>query len=388
MRSRVAVIMGVWLSLHAYVGARLFSGVGLAGPALVLGWLGVLALGLAPLLALAALRAERSFAGTALYWLGFTALGFSSILIVLVLAADLLWVRHWAGVTAPVVSAALVGSAAALTALAAWGARRPRVVRVAVPLAGLPPDLAGFRIVQISDLHVGATIKRRFVEAVVETVNALDPDVIAFTGDVADGRVAALAAEVAPLAGLRARDGKFFVSGNHEYYWDAPGWLGELARLGFTVLTNAHRLVERGGGRLLVAGVTDRTAGRLLPGHESDPAGALAGAPAAAVKLLLAHQPGSAAGAQAAGFDLQLSGHTHGGQYFPFNYLVRLFQPYAHGLHRVGRMWVYVSRGTGYWGPPLRLGAPAEITLLELVRAAGGECRPRRRAKRRAVGVS
>jgi hypothetical protein len=367
MRKRLAVVMSVWILLHAYVGMRLLDGAGLSGRTLVLGWLAVLALGLAPLAAFAALSAERRIAGTVLYWAGFTAMGLSSILIVLVLAADLLWVRGW--VAARVVSMSLVVGAVALTALGTWSARRPRIVRVRVPITGLPADLAGFRIVQISDLHVGATIKRPFVDAVVAAVNALEPDLIAFTGDVADGQVAALAGETAPLARLEAREGKFFVSGNHEYYWDATGWLRELERLGFTVLTNAHRVITRGTGRLLVAGVTDKSTGHFLRGHASNPAAAIAGAPATDAKVLLAHQPRSVFAAREMGFDLQLSGHTHGGQYFPFSVLVRLFQPFAHGLHRVGPTWLYVSRGTGYWGPPLRLGAPAEITLIELVAA-------------------
>jgi predicted MPP superfamily phosphohydrolase len=175
--------------------------------------------------------------------------------------------------------------------------------------------------------------------------------------------------EVAPLAELGAPHGKYFVTGNHEYYWDAPGWVREVERLGFAALVNTHRLIERGDGKLLVAGVTDSTASRGTPGHRSDPVAAVTGAPDADVKLLLAHQPTSAFAAQRAGFDLQLSGHTHGGQYFPFNLLVRLFQPFVSGLHRLQNMWLYVSRGTGYWGPPLRLGVPSEITLIELVKA-------------------
>jgi len=285
-----------------------------------------------------------------------------------VMATDLLWVRAW-GVDARTLSLGILGVAVLLTAAGTWGAQRPRVVRVTVPIAGLPKDLEGFRIVQLSDLHVGATIKRPFVRAVVDAANRLDADVVALTGDVADGLVASLRAEVAPLAELRARYGKFFVSGNHDYYWDAAAWHGEVERLGFGVLTNAHRLLTRGTGRLLLAGVTDASASHLMPGHASNPAAALAGAPESDVKVLLAHQPKSAFAARAAGFDLQLSGHTHGGQFFPFNLIVRLFQPFVAGLHRLERMWLYVSRGTGYWGPPLRLGAPSEITQIELTRA-------------------
>jgi predicted MPP superfamily phosphohydrolase len=132
---------------------------------------------------------------------------------------------------------------------------------------------------------------------------------------------------------------------------------------------NAHRLIRRGAGRLLLAGVTDLSTSGQVTGHASDPAAAVAGAPDSDVRVLLAHQPKSAFAARAVGFDLQLSGHTHGGQYFPFNLLVRLFQPFVAGLHRLEAMWLYVSRGTGYWGPPLRLGAPAEITLIQLIRA-------------------
>ena len=150
--------------------------------------------------------------------------------------------------------------------------------------------------------------------------------------------------------------------------WDAAGWVRELEGLGFSALINGHQVIRRGTGRIVLAGVTDLSSGGL-PGHASDPAAAVAGAPESDVRVLLAHQPKSAFAARAAGYDLQLSGHTHGGQYFPFNLLVRLFQPFVAGLHRLEAMWLYVSRGTGYWGPPLRLGAPAEITLIQLVRA-------------------
>jgi len=356
MRRRVLGIGAVWALLHVYMGARLLAHAGVGAGWLALAWGTLLLLALAPFGAFFALRAEESRLGTALQWAGFTALGLSSILLVLVVAADVLRVRAW-GVEPQAVSLGILAGAVALTAAGAWGARRPRVVRVAVPIAGLPEDLDGFRIVQISDLHVGPTIGRRFVRAVVDTANGLDADVLAFTGDVADGMVPALRDDVAPLADLRARYGKFYVIGNHEYYWDATGWLGELERLGFSVLRNGHQVLRRGSAKLLLAGVNDRG---------SDPVAALAGAPESDVKVLLAHQPTRAFAARAAGFDLQLSGHTHGGQYFPFSLLVRLFQPFVSGLHRLEEMWLYVSRGTGYWGPPLRLGAPSEITLIEL----------------------
>jgi predicted MPP superfamily phosphohydrolase len=365
MRRALVVIGSLWTLLHVYVGIRLVGPAGLGRGAILAAWLALAALAFAPLAALAAMRAARTTWGRLVHWVGFTALGLSSLLIVLVAAADVVRVRAW-GISAATVSLGIVLTATALTLLGLWGARRPRVVQVPVPIPGLPADLQGFRILQLSDLHVGPTIGRRFVAAVVERANALNPDLVALTGDLADGTVPGLRQAVAPLGELRARYGKFFVSGNHDYYWDPRGWLVELEQLGFDVLTNAHRLVTRGAGRVLVAGVTDASASPRVPGQASDPVAALAGAPPSDVKVLLAHQPRSAFAAHAAGYDLQLSGHTHGGQYFPFNYLVRLFQPFVAGLHRLERMWLYVSRGTGYWGPPLRLWAPSEITLIEL----------------------
>lgn len=343
---RLLVVGGLWTLMNAYVGWHLFASGALDAAATV-----VLA-GL-PLVAFVAGRSAWR-AKRALEWAGYVAMGLSSMLIVFFAAADVLHIHN--------VTTAIVGAALGLTLVGMLQARRPRVVRVTVPIRDLPGDLQGFRIAQLSDLHVGPTIRRRFVESVVQRTNGLAPDLVAVTGDVADGLVPELREHVEPLAGLRAPHGTFFVTGNHEYFWDVRGWTRELARLGVEVLQNEHRLVVRGSGRLLLAGVTDLSA-------SSDPAAAVAGAPESDVRVLLAHQPKSAYAARDAGFDLQLSGHTHGGQFFPFNLLVRLFQPFVAGLHRLEEMWLYVSRGTGYWGPPLRLLAPSEITLIELVAA-------------------
>src|SRR5208282_2457843 len=205
--------------------------------------------------------------------------------------------------------------------------------------------LRGFRIVQISDIHVGPTIKADYLEAIVDRVNRLHPEVIAITGDLVDGSVAQLARHVAPLARLRAVHGVYFVTGNHEYYSGAHAWIEELRRLGITVLLNQHVMLEHLGSPVLVAGVTDFNAHHFDEAHRSDPLAALAGAPSGKMtRVLLAHQPRSAAGAEEAGFDLQLSGHTHGGQFFPWNLFVRLQQPFTAGLHRLGRLWVYTSR--------------------------------------------
>ena len=257
----------------------------------------------------------------------------------------------------------------AITLIGFFMARRVApVVDVKVPLAGLPRELEGFTIAQISDIHVGQTIKRNFVGAIVDRVNRLHADMIAITGDVADGSVPDLAHHTEPLARLESRHGTYFVTGNHEYYSGADAWIRELERLGARVLMNEHVVLDHDGAALTVAGVTDWSAHHFDPSHKSDPHAAAQGAPAHALKVLLAHQPRSAQLAEAAGYQLQLSGHTHGGQFWPWNFLVRLQQPFIAGLHRLGRMWVYVSRGTGYWGPPMRFGIPSEITLIRLVR--------------------
>jgi predicted MPP superfamily phosphohydrolase len=266
---------------------------------------------------------------------------------------------------------AVVALAAVVTLVGFAGARRrARIVAVEVPIANLPPQLEGFSIAQISDVHVGSQIKRKYVDAIVDAVNSLGADLIAVTGDLVDGSVKDLSPHIEPLGRLRARYGTYVVTGNHEYYSGEPAWTAEFRRLGLRVLLNEHVVVRHGGAPLVLAGVTDFSAHHFNPAQRSDPVAALSGAPLdAAVKILLAHQPRSAAAAANAGFDLQLSGHTHGGQFWPWNLFVRLQQPFTAGLHRLNHLWVYISRGTGYWGPPNRFGAPSEITLLRLVPA-------------------
>ena len=242
----------------------------------------------------------------------------------------------------------------------------PQVKRVPVAIDNLPPDLEGFRIVQITDIHVNPTFRRSSVEEIVEVVNTLDADVVALTGDLVDGSVDQLGYDVAPLAQVQSTSGNYFVTGNHEYYSGVIEWVEEVRRLGFTVLLNEHQVVARGKARLLLAGVTDYRGGNFLTSHRSDPQKALEGAPAADVKILLAHQPKNIFAASRAGYDLQISGHTHGGQFFPWNLLVGFAQPYVYGLHTHENTQIYVSRGTGYWGPPVRVGSPSEITLIEL----------------------
>jgi predicted MPP superfamily phosphohydrolase len=264
---------------------------------------------------------------------------------------------------------ALLGVTGSMTGYGLAEARRvPAVVEVDITLENLPSEFDGFRILQITDIHASMTIRRDYVQRVVDRANEQKHDMVVITGDLADGRVIDLGSETAPLADLRAEFGKFFVTGNHEYYSGVGSWLGEAERLGFIPLINEHRIIRRRGAGIVLAGITDYRASRIVPRHASDPEAALAGAPEDRVKIMLAHQPKSVFQAEPAGADLLITGHTHGGQYFPWNYMVALDQPYVHGLHRHGKTQVYVSRGAGYWGPPIRVGAPSEITVLRLVR--------------------
>ncbi len=362
--------------LHLYVGVRLL-------PALPITWvgrvLGALALCASFAVIVAGARARRvqnsSFAAN-LAWLGSLDGGFFSSLAVLTVVRDiflgpaLLLAAHGEHATIETASAIAVPTLALLATVVGFiGARRrPRVVDVEVPLSDLPPALQGFTIAQISDVHVGHAIKRDFLSGIVEIVNTLGADLVAITGDLVDGPVEQLRVHVEPLAGLRARHGTYFVTGNHEYYSGAAAWIAELRRLGLNVLVNEHRVLTHDGAPLLLAGVTDYSAQQFDPAQRSDPQAALAGAPPALrPRVLLAHQPRTAPAAADAGFDLQLSGHTHGGQFWPWNLFVRLQQPFTAGLHRLGSLWVYTSRGSGYWGPPKRLGVPSEITRIRLV---------------------
>ncbi|HVV15643.1 MAG TPA: metallophosphoesterase [Polyangia bacterium] len=265
-------------------------------------------------------------------------------------------------------AAGVTSIVAAASAVALRAARLPSPVRpVSVRLDRLPAALDGFSIVQLTDIHVGPTIGRAFMEDVVARTNALEPDLVAITGDLVDGQVGALAGSIAPLAQLRARHGVFFVTGNHEYFSGAEAWVNELTRIGIRVLQNERVVIGNGAASFDLAGVDDRSAVHYggLPPNEAL-ARALGGRDSSRELVLLAHQPRSVLDAEPFGVGLQLSGHTHGGQMWPFGLIVRLQQPFTAGLHRHGRSQVYVSRGTGYWGPPMRLAAPSEITHLRL----------------------
>lgn len=373
--------IAIGVLLHVYVGFRLIPDLAVSPTGK---WLAGLYLVLSCLLippGMLARMIERQPLADRLAWIGLSAMGFFSSLLVAtflrdvllasLLTIDAIWphvlaLARWRTDTA----AFAIALAVAFSVIGLFNARRrARVVTIDVPIEQLPEALEGFTIVQISDIHVGPTIKNDYVNAIVEEVNRLEPDLIAVTGDVVDGSVDQLADHTRPLGRLTARHGAFFVTGNHEYYSGAHAWIDEFQRLGLRVLLNQHTVVEHDSARVVVAGVTDYSAEQFDPEHRSDPAAALHGAPSdAPVKILLAHQPRTALAAAQAGYTLQLSGHTHGGQFFPWNFFVRLQQPFTAGLARLDGLWVYTSRGTGYWGPPKRLGAPSEITRVRLVK--------------------
>ena len=301
-----------------------------------------------------------------LYWLSYGWFGFMSIYVVYLAAADLAQaLLRLAGFRAgPWAFALAAGGALASVLLGLVSALRPVATRrVTVPVEGLPEGLEGLRILQISDLHLGPLVRRSQVDHIVSAGNALKLDLIAITGDLVDGGADGTRAKAGRMAALQATHGVFFITGNHEYYSGVDRWLELFRTFGWRVLDNEHMLLEHRGARLAVAGMPDPTA------HSGpDLARALAGIPAGATTILLFHRPTGFEAAERAGVALQLSGHTHAGQYFPWSLVVQALYAHPRGLGRHGRMWIHTSVGTGFWGPPNRFLVPPELTLLELTR--------------------
>ena len=380
----IAVVLTVAVGIHYYLWARLVRDPSLPAPWRTLATAAIVLLGAGVPLSLFVGR-KYPEAGRVLAWPAFVWMGLMFLLFVSLVGADIVRLAAWLArrardapldpsrrlVAARLAAGTVSALSGALAVAAVRAARGPVAVkRVEIALARLPRARDGLRIAQITDVHVGPTIGRAFVEDVVRRVNALDADLVAITGDLVDGTVAELGAAVAPLADLRARHGVFFVTGNHEYFSGVEPWLAELTRLGVRVLRNERVSIGEGADAFDLAGVDDQSAERFGgPRHEDALTRALGGRDAAREVVLLAHQPRSFTEAKRHGVGLQLSGHTHGGQVWPFGLLVRLSQPFLAGLHRDGASQIYVSRGTGYWGPPMRLAAPAEITELVLRRA-------------------
>jgi predicted MPP superfamily phosphohydrolase len=372
----VLVVSAVLLAGYAYVAARLTSTaperVALAAPFLMV-WL----------LPVVYWFGDRDRRGRVHEWVqtvSFLCMGWLSFLLVLTVGRDVLMLVTMLPPLATIHTLLRASGAAWVpgAALAAVGVgvlaalRGPYVRHVDIPVEGLAPDLDGLRIVQISDLHVGPTMRLAYVQRVVDMTKALAPDLIALTGDIVDGSVSRLAHHVAPLEALAAGERAFFVLGNHDYYSGAAPWTAHFEAMGFRVLRNAHAAITRGSARLLIGGVIDFAARMSDPDAGPRPELAADGDGQPAFRLLLAHNPKIAPLAEQAGFDLQLSGHTHAGQFFPWTFVIHLVHgPHAAGLSRRGRLWVYVSAGTGTWGPPVRIGTWPELTLVRLVSADG-----------------
>jgi predicted MPP superfamily phosphohydrolase len=373
------IVSSILFGTHYYIWARLIRDAHLPPPWGAIGASTVVVLGALIIAGIALRRAPRAVVGP-IMWVAYTWLGLMFLLVVLLAGVDFLravasvWARLRSSppedperriVMARWLSALVGMGAVALGGIGVANALRAVAVkRVRIELKKLPASASGYRIALLSDVHVGPTIGKDFIADIVQRVNALEPDLVAIAGDLVDGSVAALGPLLAPLAQLRAKDGVFFITGNHEYYSGVDEWLAFLPTLGIRVLVN-ERVAIGGEAGFDLAGVEDISA-HGFEGHRPDLPRALQGRDPSRALVLLAHQPKAIVEAERLGVDLQLSGHTHGGQIFPWMYAVGLDQPYVSGLHDHGNAKIYVSCGTGYWGPPMRLGAPAEITHIEL----------------------
>jgi predicted MPP superfamily phosphohydrolase len=371
----VAILSGLSALVHWYVWARVVRAAHWPAPWGTVLTVAMVALAVAVPATFLAMRGVPRAIGSPLSWVVYVWMGFLLYLFLLTvlgdagrgvaslfgaLPADPERRRFLARVVASGIAgvSGVIGVGGLVNGLRGFDVRKVRI-----GLARLPAAASGYRIVQMTDVHVGPTIGKEFVETLVRETNALAPDMVVITGDLVDGSVKELGALVAPLNELRAKDGVFFVTGNHEYYSGADEWIAHLGTLGVRVLRNERVDVR---GLFDLAGVDDSSAARMLPHHGQDVGKALAGRDPAKAVVLLAHQPKAVADARRHAVDLQLSGHVHGGQLVPFNWLVRLDQPFVSGLHLVEKTWIYVSTGTGYWGPPMRVGPGAELTHIEL----------------------
>lgn len=382
----------IWISIalsivalsHYYIWMRFVRDVALPSPLRHYATFVIVLLGASIPLSMILGRLINDSLSRAVMWATYTWMGIFFIAIVVLAASDLLrgawylWTLlglHGESVADSerrlFLQRLLGGALGAVTlGIGGYGLRRviqgPQWIETEIRLKRLPKSFDGCSIVQISDLHASHTLRRDYVERVVSMTMDAQPDLIALTGDFVDGSVEDLRDIVAPLAQMRAPLGVYFVTGNHEYYSGVDEWLAEFRRLGIRVLRNERVDIHNGKEFFDLVGIDDWTAHQFGNGHGADLRRAVAGRDTVRELILLAHQPKAVFEAEEHGVGLQLSGHTHQGQIWPFEYLVRLAQPFIAGLGRQGETQIYVNRGTGYWGPPLRVGTRSEISRLIL----------------------
>lgn len=381
-----AVAISVLFIIHGYVAWRILPALGLTLIQSLLAYTLVFIVGLFPIVPiLMRLNGSESKLLDKFSILGYTSLGFFVLSFIILLFKDIFlnalsFIQYLSNNQETLdnsrrefikrsLSIGTVGISGLASAYGYYHARKgPRIIEQNIFIYNLPEQFENFEIIQISDLHVGPTIKRHYVEDVVEKVGTANPDLIAITGDLVDGSVKYLRDDVEPLKELKAEFGTFFVTGNHEYYSGVDMWLDETNRLGMINLINDYRILSKDNSSIAIAGITDYRAHQIKPSHKSSPKSAVKSLDKDIIKIMLAHQPNSIYAVHEAGVHLQLSGHTHGGQFWPFIYPTKLANSYLAGHYDHYGTQIYVNRGTGYWGPPLRIGVPSEITLIRLRR--------------------
>ena len=312
-------------------------------------------------------------------WFGYTGLGTVSLLFFIQISVDLLSIiksifikkNHFNPHRRAFIRLSIKGIVGGLGAIGTvWGlynaVKTPIIKKVQIPIQNLPKELKNIRMAQITDLHVSTMITDKYVEKISQTLYNMNPDILFFTGDAADGSVESLGSHMETLREIKPKYGKYFVTGNHEYYSDMNGWLRLIENLGFKILINESQIININNSTVMITGIPDRGGKYFSSSHKTDMEKAVGGMPECDVKILLAHQPKDFEHAVKYNFDIQLSGHTHGGQYFPFSLLVQIAHPFLKGLHKRENTWVYINQGTGYWGPPLRIGTEPEITEITL----------------------
>ena len=378
------VALTVFLLMHGYVGWRIIPTFNLSPISSFVAYAITFFLGFLPLLPIILrINGYESKLIDKISLIGYTSLGFFTLSFTFLLAKDILFQlvsfinnifndqqivdESKRDFIKKSVNIGIIGLTGSATAYGFYKARKgPHVIKENIFLKNLPSEFENYKIAQISDLHVGPTIKRPYVEKVFDTIANVNPDMLAVTGDLVDGSVENLRSDLEPFKDMIARDGTFFVTGNHEYYSGVDRWLDETDRLGMTNLINSKTIIERQGSEICIAGITDFRAHQIKKSHRSNPKSALNNVRKNIPKIVLAHQPNSIFSVHDAGADLQLSGHTHGGQFVPFNFPTKLANAYLSGLYDHEGTQIYVNRGTGYWGPPLRLGIPSEVTEITL----------------------